>query len=192
MEKLKAKFAHISHLLFSEETRQTYIQAISLTWTIIRELFTFLWLLFCSTFLIFFWGGNYAYQAGKNLRIWYADMDENQKKNMVGSVAGTVKQSFGFSLGNTPSFVEMAKSQLDIENDPPALKALPAAPKVIVKDEDKNDQEDKKAEKQNEEQLDITATLEEQSGNILSEVQPNEVQPNLDIATLNDDSEPNS
>lgn len=135
MEKLKLQFATVSGLLFSGETRETYAQAIALTWSIIREIVNLLWLMFCSLFLVFFWGGNYARQAGKNLRIWYSDMDEDQKKNLIGAAAGTVQQSIGLSLSGSPSLVELAKSQLDIKNDPPALQAIPAAPKIEVKDD---------------------------------------------------------
>ncbi len=135
MEKLKSQFATVSKLLFSAETRQTYGQAIALTVSIIRELLSLSWLLFCSIFLIFFWGGNYARQAGQNVRNWYSDMDEEQKKNVVGAAAGTLKESIGGSMNDSPSLslVEIAKSQLDIKNDPPALKALPSAPKVEKK-----------------------------------------------------------
>ena len=137
MEKLKSQFSTVSKLLFSEETRQTYSQAIALTLSIVRELLSLSWLLFCSIFLIFFWGGNYARQAGQNIRTWYSDMDEEQKKNIVGSAAGTLKESLGGSLSTSSSslsLVDIAKSQLDIKSDPPALKALPSAPKVEKKD----------------------------------------------------------
>lgn len=137
MKKLKLKFQVLYQLLFSEETREIYIKAISVTWDILREFFSLIWLLFCSIFLVFFWGGNYSYQAVKNVQSWYSDMDEAQKKNIIGSAAGTLKQS----LGKSPSLVEIAKSQLDIENDPPALKALPAAPKVEPKENEQPKEE---------------------------------------------------
>lgn len=127
MDKLKQKFSTVIALLFSSETRQTYGRAIALTWDILRETTLLLWLLFCSVFLVFFWGANYIQQANQNIKTWYADLDESQRQNVVGTAFASLQNSVGFSLGSS---VELAKSQLDITSDPPALPAFPAAPAI--------------------------------------------------------------
>jgi hypothetical protein len=135
MDKLKQKFSTVIALLFSSETRQTYGRAIALTWDILRETTLFLWLLFCSVFLVFFWGANYVQQANKNIKTWYAELDESQRQNVVGTAFASLQNSVGFSLGSS---VELAKAQLDIKADPPALPAFPAAP-AIAKSETKEE-----------------------------------------------------
>ena len=76
MDKLKQKSSIVFELLFSQETRQTYGKALTLTWNILKETALLLWLLFCSVFLVFFWGGNYIKQASQNVKTWYTDLDE--------------------------------------------------------------------------------------------------------------------
>jgi hypothetical protein len=53
----------------------------------------------------------------------------------VGTAFASLQNSVGFSLGSS---VELAKAQLDIKADPPALPAFPAAP-AIAKSETKEE-----------------------------------------------------
>ena len=138
MNKLKQQFTKISTLLFSTETGKTYGSAIKFTWDILRETARLLWLLLCFIFLIFFWGGGYATQAGRNLRVWYADLDDDRRNNLLASAWGSLQQVFKGSpseegSSRSPvSLVHLAKSQLGIVSDPPALKAIPPAPIVAT------------------------------------------------------------
>ncbi|MGB0560690.1 MAG: hypothetical protein ACPGVO_02665 [Spirulinaceae cyanobacterium] len=136
MSKLKQQFQTVNQLLFSPETGQTYRQALGLTGQLLREIAQLVWLVLCFMFLITFWGGRYAGQASYNLRQWYGNLDAQQRQNIVGSLVGSVQAAIGGEA--TPgessgrSLIELAKSQLGITQDPPALQPIPTVPTVTV------------------------------------------------------------
>jgi hypothetical protein len=132
MDKLKKQATTVSNLLFSTDTRQVYTRALTLTWDILRETAVFLWLVVCSVFLLIFWGGNYAKQAGQNVRNWYANLDAEQRKNVFAAAWGSLQQIAGGG-SSSRSLVDIAKAQLGISADPPALQAIPPAPPVPTK-----------------------------------------------------------
>ncbi|MEM8639749.1 MAG: hypothetical protein AAGG51_13170 [Cyanobacteria bacterium P01_G01_bin.54] len=136
MSKLKQQFQTVNQLLFSLETGQTYLQALQLSWQIVREVAQLVWLVLCFMFLITFWGGRYVGQASYNLKDWYTHLDSQQRQNILGSLVDSLQTAISgkSTSGETSSrsLIELAKSQLGITQDPPALQSIPAVPTVTV------------------------------------------------------------
>ncbi|NEO85316.1 MAG: hypothetical protein F6J87_13865 [Spirulina sp. SIO3F2] len=130
MSKLKQQFKTVNQLLFSPETGQTYRQAVQLSGKILREFAQLIWLVLCFMLLISFWGGRYAGQASYNLRQWYTNLDSQERQDLLSVVWGSLQ---ALVVGNpdsgetsSGSLIDLAKSQLGITQDPPALQPIPS------------------------------------------------------------------
>lgn len=121
MNKIQDQIAKVWHLLFSQETGETYRNAIFLTGEIIKETIKLVWLFACLGFLFLTWGWMYSVIAGRNLRTWYNSIEDRSTDRVLGE-AGRVLLLAG-STGATLA-VTQAKSQLGIENDPKPIEAI--------------------------------------------------------------------
>ena len=141
MNRLKQQFSRVSELLFNPETRNTYSKALSLTGTLLKEIFTLLWMIFCLVFLIFFWAGQYVRQITYNTKVWYQNQENQHSENRFADFSKSL-----LDVGSSSSryVITQAKQQLGIQSDPkpiPAIAPVATVNAETVLDTDPDDDE---------------------------------------------------
>jgi hypothetical protein len=130
-------------ILSAPSTAETYKQALLLTWSILRETGTLIWLGLCFVLvgLDWFWTG--SINLGRNFRNWFDNL-ETTRTDQIASEAG---KAFLSVTQNSVAFtVSQAREQLGLPEKQPVLNSepLPAktslvesapAPKAVVTSE---------------------------------------------------------
>ena len=122
MKKLSQELQATSQLFIAPTTRQTYLEAFSLTGKIIGSLLSLAWLALCSISLIFFWAGGYLRQLIANASVYYLAFKNQESQNFYHYFIASLKELLRILFSSS---IESAKSQLDVSNDPPKLPKIP-------------------------------------------------------------------
>lgn len=118
-------------LLSAPTTAEIYKQAISLTWTILKETGKLLWLVFCMALVGFDWFWNNSIRLGRQARAWFIRFDRPNdiaSEEMWQEIVSATQSSFG-------SLVTKARKQLGLYSEPDMASAgaiVPAASAEIA------------------------------------------------------------
>jgi hypothetical protein len=123
MNKIQAQATNLWQRLSAPDTGATYQQAALLTWDILKETATLLWLVICLFLVAFEWFWKTSVQLGSDFRAWLSGIEQSSPDRVVSEAGRALllagKNSVGFTLSQ-------AKEQLGIALEPPAPAALPA------------------------------------------------------------------
>lgn len=128
MNKIQAQAAHLWQRLSAPNTGATYQQAALLTWDILKETATLLWLVICLFLVAFEWFWKTSVQLGGDFRAWLSGIEQSSPDRVV-SEAGRALLSAG--RNSVDYTLSQAKEQLGISLEPPAPAALPAKPALV-------------------------------------------------------------
>lgn len=116
----------------SEETLNTYQNALQVTWNILRETAKLIWLFFCLILVFFDWFRDTAVGLGQQLRSWVNALPEPKAEHAWSEV---IAWSKSISQVGTYSLVNQARGQLGIapvESRPVTQPAMTPASEPVV------------------------------------------------------------
>lgn len=129
MDLIQKQASELWELIFSEETGNTYQEALNLTGNIIKETAQLLWLIICSVFVFGAWLGDTSMNAGNSVRSWI----DNQGNPAVAAekkpIAETGKSLLETGRSGIAYLLDQARDQLGLEPAPPAPVRKAPSPK---------------------------------------------------------------
>jgi hypothetical protein len=120
-----------------QSTAATYQQALTVTWTILKETGYLLWLVVCLVLVLGDWIWKTGYRTGWNFRGWLNSFEQPSADQVLSETGKSILEVGKSTAANA---IAAAKEQLGIENKPePALVASPprspkseAAPETLA------------------------------------------------------------
>lgn len=107
--------------LSAPTTVDTYRNTITLTWQILKETAILIWLVLCLVLVFFDWIGTVAVLTGRNLRSWFASIQETETDQIA---SDTGKALIEASKNSISYAISTARTQLGL----PEKQPLPPPP----------------------------------------------------------------
>lgn len=122
-------------IVTAPDTAVTYQQALSLTWTIVKEAALLVWLVLCLVLVVFDWFWTNSIYAGRRARLWIESFDQ-QDTNQMATEAGkalvtTSRNSLAFAISQARERLGLPEKQeptLPVIEKQPALSEPVASP----------------------------------------------------------------
>jgi hypothetical protein len=131
MDKIQAQASHLWQRLSAPETGATYQQAALLTWDLLKETASLLWLLICLFLVAFEWFWKTSVQLGSDFRAWLSGIEQSSPDRVVSEAGRALlsagKNSVGFTLSQAKGQLGLPVEQTALPTTSPA-KPLPVSP----------------------------------------------------------------
>lgn len=127
---ISSQATKVWQIISAPDTATTYQQALSVTWTILREAAILVWLVLCLVLVAFDWFWTNSIYAGRRARLWVESFDQ-QDTNQMASEAGkalvtTSKNSLAFAISQ-------ARERLGLpEKQEPVLPVVEKRPEPVA------------------------------------------------------------
>lgn len=139
MDQIQLQASKLWELLFSEDTGETYQNALNLTGQILKETGQLLWLIICSVFVFGAWVGDASMNAGNSLRDWIEHQGDTEAPTADKKpIAEKGKELIASGRTGVDYLLNQAREQLGLEPVEPQPVRKPSVPKAVSKP--KNDQ----------------------------------------------------
>ncbi|MEM9949335.1 MAG: hypothetical protein AAF810_25155 [Cyanobacteria bacterium P01_D01_bin.36] len=134
MDQIQLQASKLWDLLFSEDTSETYQNALNLTGSILKESAQLIWLVICSVFVFGAWFGDASMKTGNSLRGW---IEAQQNPSLAPAeekpdLAETGRNLLATGRSSFDNFLNTAREQLGLEPVEPAPVKTPAVKKVAA------------------------------------------------------------
>lgn len=119
MDLIQKQASELWDLLFSEETADTYQNALNLTGTILKETAQLLWLIVCSVFVFGAWLADTSMKTGNSMRAWIDNQGGSAAVDKK-PIAETGKDLLETGRAGVVYLLNQAREQLGLEPASPA------------------------------------------------------------------------
>jgi len=126
MERINAQARKVGTLMFSASTGAVYKQMLTLTWDILRETATLLWLVVCLVFVGAEWFYRRSVALGRRARSWYNSLGQTSSDTEARSLSAVGQTMLGAGQAGATFLLTQARRQLDMA-EPPASSPEPTA-----------------------------------------------------------------
>jgi hypothetical protein len=126
-EPLRSQISYWWQTVSSEETLNTYQNALQITWNILRETAKMLWLFLCLGLVFFDWFRDTAITSGRRLKAWVDSLQEPKAEHAWAGIVQWLK-SVG-QLG-TSKLLNQAREQVGIAPTRPIVQPSMASASV--------------------------------------------------------------
>ena len=134
MDRIQTQASELWDILFSEETANTYQEALGLTGKILKESAQLIWLIICSFFVFGAWFADASTKTGKGVRDWVDNKDAIAAS--PDAALKTISAPKGKSLldtGRESVAAALAKAREELGLDPNAPLATPREDSPVAK-----------------------------------------------------------
>ena len=134
MDRIQTQASELWDILFSEETANTYQEALGLTGKILKESAQLIWLIICSFFVFGAWFADASTKTGKGVRDWVDNKDAIAAS--PDAALKTISAPKGKSLldtGRESVAAALAKAREELGLDPNAPLAAPREDSPVAK-----------------------------------------------------------